>query len=91
MPTITAIGLGLVLLAVCLLIGSRFGRPNQAAGLAKASRAFVPLWLLAAAINMWLGVQRTGQSIADQLQTFALVFAVPTVVALLVWWRFSRA
>jgi hypothetical protein len=67
---------GFVLLAICVLIGR-----------ANGARLFLPLWLVAAGINMWIGVTRAGYSVAEEAPIFLLVFAVPAVVALLVLWR----
>jgi len=48
---------------------------------------FLPLWLMGAGINLYLGVKQAGYSVADELPIFLVVFAVPAVVALLVWWK----
>jgi hypothetical protein len=88
--TIKVIAGGLVLLAVCLVIGRLFGVPTPATGLATAARVFIPLWLIAAGINMWMGVAKAGYSVADEAPIFLVVFAVPVAVALLVRWWLSR-
>lgn len=90
MHTVKVIAGGFVLLAVCLLIGRWLGGPTPAVGLVTAAKLFVPLWLVAAGINMWLGVAKAGYSVADEAPIFLVVFTVPTAVALLVWWRFAR-
>jgi len=38
---------------------------------------------------MWVGVARAGYSIAEEFPIFLLVFAIPAVVALFIWWKFS--
>jgi hypothetical protein len=78
---------GFALLALCLLIGRRTA---GAGGVATAARLFVPLWLGAAAVNMYVGVTRAGYSVADEAPIFAVVFAIPAAVALLIWWRYSQ-
>lgn len=83
------IGAGLILLAIFVLIG-RFAGAPAAAAMARAALYFLPVWLIAAAINMWIGVARAGYSVAEEAPIFALIFAVPAAAALLVWWRFSR-
>jgi len=90
MHTIKVIGGGLVLLALCLLIGRWVGGPTAAIGIVKAVKVFIPLWLVAAGINMWVGVSKAGYSVAEETPFFLVVFAVPTAVALLVLWRFTR-
>jgi riboflavin transporter FmnP len=90
MHTIKVIAGGLVLLGICLLMGRWVGGPTTAVGLVNAVKVFVPLWLVAAGINMWMGVSKAGYSVAEEVPFFLVVFAVPTVVALLVVWRVTR-
>jgi hypothetical protein len=60
MHTIKVIAGGLLLLGACLLLGRWIGGPTPAIGLARAAKVFVPLWLVAAGINMWVGVAKAG-------------------------------
>ncbi len=90
MHTVKVIAGGLVLLAICLVIGRWLGGPTPPGGLVTAVKVFVPLWLVAAGINMWLGVAKAGYSVADEAPIFLVVFAVPAAVALLVLWRVTR-
>jgi hypothetical protein len=90
MHTVKVIAGGFVLLALCLLIGRLVGGPAPAAGVAGAAKLFIPLWLVAAAINMWIGVSKAGYTIADEAPIFVVVFAIPAAVALLVFWSLSR-
>jgi hypothetical protein len=90
MHTVKVITGGLVLLAVCLLIGRWFGGPLPTAGLASAIKVFVLLWLVGAGINMWVGVSKAGYSVGEEAPIFLVVFAVPTAVALVVLWAFTR-
>jgi hypothetical protein len=99
MHTVIVIGLGLCLLGLCLLVG-RFliGRlrigPGVGSGsdvLARAALAFVPLWLIGAALNMWIGVARAGYSLAEEAPIFLIVFGVPAASALLLRWRLASA
>jgi hypothetical protein len=85
MHTIMVIAGGLVLLGLFLLVGRLAG--------GKAARAalwFLPVWLLAAAVNMWIGVSRAGYSVAAEAPIFLVVFAVPAAVVLLVRWLAAR-
>jgi hypothetical protein len=85
MHTIMVIAGGLVLLGLFLLVG------RLAGGLAaRTALWFVPVWLLAAAINMWIGVNRAGYSVAAEAPIFLVVFAVPAAVALLARWMLAR-
>jgi hypothetical protein len=87
---VKVIAAGLVLLALCLLVGRWLGSSNPAIGIARTALIFLPVWLIAAAVNMWLGVSKAGYTVADEAPIFLLVFAVPALIALLVWWRFSH-
>jgi hypothetical protein len=90
MHTLKVIAAGLALLAVCLLVGRWMGGASPAVGLATAAKVFIPLWLVAAGVNLWIGVAKAGYSVADEAPVFLIVFGVPAAVALLVWWRCSR-
>ena len=90
MHTVKVIVGGFVLLTLCLLIGRWVGDPTPAVGLSGAIKVFIPLWLVAAGINMWVGVSEAGYSVAEEAPFFLVVFAVPSAVALLVLWRVTR-
>jgi hypothetical protein len=90
MHTIKVIAGGFALLVLCLLVGRWMSGPTQAAGLATGAKVFLPLWLIAAGVNMWLGVSKARYSVADEAPIFAAVFTIPAAAALLVWWRCSR-
>ena len=89
--TIKVIAGGLVFLALCLLVARWIGGPSPAAALVTAAKVFIPLWLVAAGINMWLGVSKAGYSVAEEAPIFLVVFAIPAAVALMVLWRLSRS
>jgi hypothetical protein len=90
MHTIKVIGGGFLLLALCLLVGRLVGSATPGAATATAATAFLPLWFVAAGINMWIGVTKAGYSVADEAPVFAVVFAVPVAAALLVRWLVTR-
>jgi hypothetical protein len=54
--------------------------------MATAARWFIPVWLAAAGINLWIGVAQAGYS-AEEAPIFLLVFGVPAAVAVFVAWR----
>jgi hypothetical protein len=58
-------------------------------GLVTGTKLFIPLWLIGAAFNMWIGVRQAGYSITEELPIFLGIFGVPALVAGLVWWKFS--
>ena len=85
--TVKVIAAGLVALGLFLLVGRMLG---GAEGMAAAAKWFIPLWLVAAAINMYIGVSRAGYSVAEEAPILLLVFAVPAALALLAAARLSR-
>jgi hypothetical protein len=87
MRTIVIIVGGLVILGLFALAGWRLGGGTQS--MVTAAKIFVPVWLVAALINMWMGVSRAGYSIAEELPIFFLIFIIPAAVAVFIWWRFS--
>ena len=54
------------------------------------ARWFIPVWLIVAAVNMWIGVTRAGYSVAEEAPIFLIVFAVPAGVAFLCAWALTR-
>jgi hypothetical protein len=81
---------GAVLLALFLLAGRVLNAAAPLAGMATAARWFIPIWLIAAAINLWVGVAKAGYSVAEEAPIFLVVFAVPAAVAAFLVWRLSR-
>jgi len=78
---------GLGLLGLFAITGWRFGDGTQS--MVTAAKIFIPVWLAAALINMWIGVSRAGYSVAEEFPIFLAIFAIPAVVAAFVWWKFS--
>ncbi len=87
--TIKVILLGFALLAACLIAGRLAGGGGQPIFLARSALLFVPLWFVGAGINMWLGVSRAGYSVKEEIPFFFVVFLIPAVVALFLWWRYA--
>ena len=79
------IGGGAVLLGVFLLFGKLWG--GDAAALAVAAKAFIPVWLVVSLVNMWVGVTHAGYSVREELPILAIVFVVPAALAALAIWR----
>lgn len=90
MHTLRVIGAGLVLLAVFLVV-ARFVAGARGAGLAKAALWFVPVWLAASVVNLWIGVSQAGYTVAQELPILLVVFGVPAAIALLIRTRLARA
>jgi hypothetical protein len=87
MRTVIIIVAGLAILAVFALGGWRIG--GDAHAMRVAAGIFIPVWLIAALVNMWLGVSRAGYSVAEELPIFLVIFLVPAAAAAIVWWRHS--
>ncbi|MCX2895689.1 hypothetical protein ORG27_19055, partial [Stenotrophomonas lactitubi] len=66
---------------------------NSAVGsceLPAALLAFIGSWLLVSVANMWVGVSRAGYTVREELPILLLVFAVPALVAGVIFWRLGR-
>jgi hypothetical protein len=81
-------GTGVLLLCVFAMFGWLWGA--SMAGVAFAAKYFVPVWLLIASVNMWVGVTHAGYTVRQEAPILVLVFAVPAAVAALLAWRLSR-
>jgi hypothetical protein len=89
MHVLMVIGGGVVLLGLFILFGWLWGAST--AGMAMGAKAFVPVWLLIAAVNMWVGVTQAGYSVREESPILLLVFAVPAIAAGIALWQLSRA
>ena len=84
MRTAIILGIGLVLLTVCLGIGSLTGGPAR---MKSAALLFIAIWFVATATNMYVGVTRAGYSFMEELPIFLLLFGVPAIVALVLRYK----
>ncbi|HPY40523.1 MAG TPA: hypothetical protein PLM98_08400 [Thiolinea sp.] len=80
MHTLIVILSGFLLLGICLALGQKFF------SLAKGALLFLPLWLIGAGFNLWLGMTH-GYSFQEELPIFLVIFAIPSLIALLIWWK----
>jgi hypothetical protein len=83
MHTPKVLTIGLLLLGISLLGGKLI---QGSRGMAIGAVVFLPLWLIGASINMYIGVKRAGYTPAQELPMFLIVFLVPAIPALLTWW-----
>jgi len=88
MRTVIIIVGGLVLLGIFVLAGRLLGGGNTQS-MVTAVKLFLPVWLVAALINMWIGVSRAGYSAAEEFPIFLAIFLIPGIAAALVWWKLS--
>jgi hypothetical protein len=79
---------GLLLLGLFVLIGRLLGG-GATQSMVMAAKLFLPVWLVLALINMWIGVSRAGYSVAEELPIFLAIFALPAIAAAFIWWKFS--
>jgi hypothetical protein len=84
MHTLKVLAIGCLLLGFSLLGGRLIQSPR---GIAIGALVFLPLWLIGASINMYIGVKRGGYTPAQELPLFLMVFLVPAIPALLTWWK----
>ncbi|AVJ33394.1 MULTISPECIES: hypothetical protein [Stenotrophomonas] len=79
---------GFLLLAVFALFGRLWSTGGSQ--LPTALLAFIGTWLLVSVANMWVGVSRAGYTVREELPILLLVFAVPALVAGVIFWRLGR-
>jgi len=82
MHTLKIILAGFILLGVCFVAGRGIGAATSA-----AMKCFLVLWFVGTLVNMWVGVSRAGYSVRDEAPVALVVFAVPALAALLIWWK----
>ena len=85
MHTIMVIAGGMLLLGAFLFI-ARLRAPGQSL-VAPAAKWFIAAWLAATLVNLWYGVTRAGDSPAEEAPIQLLVFAVPALLAAIIWLR----
>ncbi len=85
MRTAIIIGIGFALLGVFAGVAAFAG---GGAKLKTAMLAFVGLWFIAAAVNLYIGVAHAGYSFMEELPIFLVIFGLPAVAALIVRWKF---
>jgi len=87
MRTVIIILGGFVLWAVCLGIAKLLAS-SSSSSMTYATTAFVAIWFVTAASNMWIGVSQAGYSFREELPIFLLIFLLPAAVAVFVKWKF---
>jgi hypothetical protein len=88
MHVLLVIAGGLVLLGLFQLFAYLWG--GTAAEYLLAAKLFVPVWLLIAVANMWVGVAKAGYSVREELPILLLVFAIPACIAAFGIWKLAR-
>jgi hypothetical protein len=85
MHTVILVAGGFALLALFAFAGRVFG---GAQGIATAAILFLPVWLIGAAINLYVGVETAGYSVKEESPIFLLIFSVPAALAIFLWWKY---
>jgi hypothetical protein len=88
MRTVMIVAGGLLLLGVFVFAGRLLGGGSPQS-MVTAAKLFLPVWLVAALVNMWIGVSRAGYSVAEELPIFLAIFLIPGIAAAFIWWRVS--
>jgi hypothetical protein len=79
---------GLLLLGAFVIVGRILGS-GTTQSMVTAVKLFLAIWLVAALLNMWIGVTRAGYSVAEELPIFLAIFLIPGIAAALLWWKLS--
>ena len=75
--------IGLVLLAAWMMV-ARFVAKGRPETIRTAVGAFIAVWFVAAAINLWIGVSQAGYSFLEELPIFLVIFGIPAALAVFV-------
>ncbi|MBK9081540.1 MAG: hypothetical protein IPL88_05400 [Rhizobiales bacterium] len=75
MRSLIIIASGFAFLALALLVGRATGAVRRAAF------AFVAVWLVVAAVNLWIGVATAGYGLAEEAPIFLMIFLPPALAA----------
>ena len=86
MRTVIIILGGFVLWGVCLGVVKLLAKTDTSS-MTVATVAFIAVWFVAAASNMWIGVSQAGYSFQEELPIFLLIFLLPAAVAVIVNWK----
>jgi hypothetical protein len=85
MHTLTIVMAGLVLLGLFLV-----GGYLSDGAVSTAARIFIPVWLVASLVNLWIGVSRAGYTVQEEVPILFIVFGIPAAIAAAVAWRVGR-
>lgn len=77
---------GFLLLAVICIMAKLFSNYFPSAGNLAIS-AFLALWLALTGFNLWVGVNKAGYSVAEELPIMLLLYGVPALAAILLKWK----
>jgi hypothetical protein len=87
MRTVIILAAGLLLLAAIILFSKLFSNYYPSATTWGIS-VFLATWLAATGFNLWVGVNKAGYSVAEELPIMLLLYILPAAVALVAKWKF---
>jgi hypothetical protein len=87
MRTAMILSAGMLLLAALVIFGRLFIQYYSDA-MTWAVGAFLALWLLATGFNLWVGVNKAGYSVGEELPIMLVLFLLPAALAVLIRWKF---
>jgi hypothetical protein len=86
MRTPIILAVGMLLLAAAVIFGRLFVQYYSNA-MTWAIGVFLTLWLLATGFNLWVGVNKAGYSVGEELPITLILFLLPAVLAFLIRWK----
>jgi len=87
MRTAMILSAGLLFLAAVVIYSRLFTQYFSSAG-TLAVGTFVVVWLAATGFNLWVGVNKAGYSVSEELPIMLVLFGVPALAAILIRWKF---
>jgi hypothetical protein len=86
MRTALFLAAGLLLLASFAIVTKLFSQhyPETPTW---ATATFLILWLIVTGTNMWIGVNKAGYSVGDELPVLLLLYGIPAIAAVLLRWK----
>ena len=77
---------GFLLLGASVIVARLFATSYPSAPTV-ATVAFLVLWLALTSFNLWVGVEKAGYTVAEELPILLLLFGIPAAAALLIAWK----
>jgi hypothetical protein len=77
---------GFLLLAASVVLARLFSHDFPSAG-TTAIAVFLVAWLALTGVNLWVGVNKAGYTVAEELPILLLLFGVPAAAAMLLRWK----
>lgn len=90
MHVVVMLAIGLAILAAIHVAARALGRDGSSRTIARGAGLFVLLWLVASAVDFYLGVEAAGFTPGAGLAAHAVIFGVPAALALALAVRASK-